>query len=242
MASALVCSFGLVQGAWADPITACGDPNTGCFDGAVIPFPGFPDDQHWGMSAEQAASLGRPIVQLEIWQASGLISVSGDFLETTPIQAIPQPFTWTSTWTIESLDSAAIGMIANPYLLFRTATNHDEVLGQMTSYDELGVGVTITGSQSDWVVVEGNADGTAVYYLGISLGDLFELAGATTLIDVAYYLDDPNIFTVPGTEDRIVPLPRLEIAIAGTLVPEPGTGLLVGLGLVLLGGARRRLH
>jgi hypothetical protein len=236
----LVCSLGLAQGTWADPITACDDPNTGCFDGAVIPTESFPDDQHWGMSAEQAASLGVPIVQLNIWSAESLIDVTGNFLEITPIDEVEVPFTHTSEWGIESLDSGAIGMIEDAYLLFLTATNKTGLVYE-TSYDETEVGVTMTGSTSDWVVVEGDANGTQVYFLGISLGDLFEQAGATTLIDVAYYLDNPETFPLSeGLE--IVVLPRLEIAIAGTLVPEPGTGLLLGLGLVLIGATRRRLQ
>jgi hypothetical protein len=60
---------------------------------------------------------------------------------------------------------------------------------------------------------------------------------------VNYFLLDAfpdNAF--PQGLDTLVALPQLELLVAFNMVPEPGTGVLLGMGLIALGGARRRLH
>jgi hypothetical protein len=160
-----------------------------------------------------------------------------------PTEQAVDPFAITSTWTIESLLS--IPVIGDPYLLFATAMNRSIFVNgqlEMTSYNAAEVGLTVDANDG-WAIVRGDAGGTTVYYVGISLGNLLASVNATTMVDVNYFLLDAfpdNAF--PQGLDTLVALPQLELLVAFNMVPEPGTGLLLGMGLIALGGARRRLH
>lgn len=228
-ATLLLTTTVVATSAWADPVTVF-------FDG--------PSNE--GMSEASALASGLTILDLDTFAALGVIAVTdqdgADGVVIPPEEAI-DPFAITSTWTIESLLS--ISVIGDPYLLFATAMNRSIFVNgqlEMTSYNAAEVGLTVDANDG-WAIVQGDAGGTTVYYVGISLGNLLASVNASTLVNVNYYLLDAfpdNAF--PQGLDTLVALPQLDLLVAFNLVPEPGTGLLLGLGLIALGGARRRLN
>ena len=97
-----------------------------------------------------------------------------------------------------------------------------------------------------WVIVQSeDAQSSPYYYVGIPL-DFSNLGGdcggvmlvaSQACVDVTYFLEDPdNQVFANGAQDVLV-LPELQILMA--VVPEPGTGLLLGLGLIGLAAKRR---
>jgi hypothetical protein len=229
-------TFLCASSAWADPVTVF-------FDGV----------NHEGMSEQSALDSGLQILTGDTFAALGVIDVTSqvgaDGVVVPPADAT-NPFAITSAWTIESLMSVSV--IGNPYLLFATAEDRtltfdpsDPSDDFTTSYNPSEVGLTVDASDG-WAIVQGESGGQAVYYVGISLGDLLDAVGSTTVVDVNYFLLqafpdnavlDPND---PDMLDEILALPQLDLLVAFNVVPEPGTGLLVGLGLLGLAGSRHR--
>jgi hypothetical protein len=233
----------LVLGTFVWASTAWADPVTLFFDGV----------NNEGTSETSALSSGLDILDLDTFAALGVIDVTSqvgaDGVVIPPEQAI-DPFAITSAWTIESLLSVPV--IGDPYLLFATAENRDFTFDNgtpdpgddvtfTTSYNPAEVGLTVDASDG-WAIVQGESGGQTVYYVGISLGNLLEAVGSSTVFDVNYFLLDAfpdNAFPHPNGLDQVVALPQLDLLVAFNVVPEPGTGLLVGLGLLGLAGSRR---
>lgn len=225
---------------WAS--AAWGNPVNVFFDG-----PG-----NEGMSEEDALASGLQILTGDTFAAEGVIDVTGQSLDGVDITGQPQvnPYAETSTWTIENLLGTSV--LGTTYLLFATASDHDSF---PTSYDPAEVGLTVDADDG-WAIVQGESGGQTVYYVGISLGNLLETVGSSTTIDVNYYLleafpmnvfpdpddpDFPNCIEDPNLVcDEILALPKLHLLVAFNVVPEPGTGLLLAMGLVGLGVTRRR--
>jgi hypothetical protein len=206
-----------------------------------------------GASEASALSSGLDILDLDTFAALGVIDVTSqvgaDGVVIPPEQAI-DPFDISSAWTIESLLS--ISVIGDPYLLFATAENRDFTFDNgtpspsddvtfTTSYNPGEVGLRVDANDG-WAIVRGSSGGQTVYYVGISLGNLLEAVGSTKTFDVNYYLLDAfpdNAFPHPNGLDQVVALPQLDLLVAFNVVPEPGTGLLLAMGLIGLARLRR---
>lgn len=209
-------------------------------DAVTLFFDGTVDGEISGISEASALSSGLDILTLPTFSSSGVIDVIDQTADGTVIGPIgtevPDPFEVTSTWTVESLmQTSAVGDLL---LLFAAPLNVtvDTNSGmQSTMYDlATEVGLSVDAAEG-WVIVRDVSGSETAYYVGITLGNLLESLGATTMIDVNYHLIGPDQFPIGG--DAVVPLPMMMLRVAQ--VPEPGTGLLLGLGLLGLGVKRR---
>lgn len=180
----------------------------------------------------------------------------------------PGPITVTSQWIIEA-DPGFITALAgrDVYLMFAQALNapvvgrtgtlgttnydtdfSDDLLGTDTMPDD-NAGIVID-PDTGWIVVQAtdNPGGvpTVFSYVGVLLDFTqtgVDCGGQSLLplqacVGVSYFIENPNDNLFPEGQDAILGLPELQILMA--VVPEPGTGSLLALGLVGLAAARRR--
>ncbi len=181
----------------------------------------------------------------------------------------PGPITVTSQWIIEAQPGFITALAGrNVYLMFAQALNAPvigrtgNVLGT-TNYDtdfsddlagtdpnpDDNAGIVID-ADTGWIVVQATDDPNGFpevfSYPGVLL-DFSQtgmdcggqsLAAEQACVAVQYFIENPNDNLFPEGQDAILGLPELQILMA--VVPEPGTGSLVALGLVGLAARRRR--
>lgn len=204
------------------------------FDGPVQ------SDQHFGLSAAGAAAAqlaGVAVVAPEMRSAGGDVEIVDQQLEaqSLTLNDLVAPFTATSTWTAENTSDTNISDIV--YLVFTTAGGRliDLSTGPvMADYDETQVGLRIDPA-TGWVLLQTSTQALgALYYPAIPLGPL--APGQQKQFDVNYVLN--QLLSFPDGDTTYVPLPQLRIAIV--VVPEPGTALLLGAGLLGLAFRARK--
>ena len=181
----------------------------------------------------------------------------------------PGPITVTSQWVIQA-EPGFLGAVGGEqvYLMFAQQLNAP-VLGTggaqlgVTNYDTdftddlLGTDAMpddnaglVIDADTGWIVVQATDDvnqvPTVFSYVGVPL-DFSQtgadcggqsLAAEQACVAVTYFLENPNDNLFPEGQDVILGLPEFQILMA--VVPEPGTGSLLALGLVALAAGRRR--
>jgi hypothetical protein len=205
------------------------------FDGPTL------SGQHYGLSETSktaAQSAGISIITPTMFSVNGVIDIVDQDLGSLVLDSVPSaPFETTSVWTAKNvLGSNLDGTV---YLVFTTADPREVVLpggNQIADHDESQVGLRIDAADG-WVLLQTSAAGLgSLYYPAVALGSL--LANQEKQLDVRYVLN--QILSFESGAQTLVPLPKLRIAMAFVPIPEPGTALLLGAGLIGLATRARK--
>jgi hypothetical protein len=188
-----------------------------------------------------SATLGIPIVSPPLFAlASGNLEPSAlDFDQTTDLMPFPPSATGPNraqwSWTIRNVSS--VDLIGNPYYLFTsidpTFVDQD---GNTVDYTGTPISMTLDPSLDPWVIVQAiDGSSQSFFYPAVDLGSLPVGADADPFL-MQLLIEGPLVQTGPS---RYV-LPRLNAGMAFTPIPEPGSAILLILGLAGLGAVRRR--
>jgi len=202
---------------------------------------------NFGVSEAQAlnlqSSFGVPIVQSfdYIGSASGLLAVTQSLQSFTPSPPTSTTNRATSAWTAQNV--SGMDLLGASYLIFTSSTPFVKN-GVTVDYIDSNIGITID-SALGWVLVKAPAGNDDFYYPALlldrsasgPLAGVF-LNGQIESLVIDYVVKQALIDTPIGSGDYELPL--LNIGLAYAAVPEPGTAVLVSLGLV--GIAIRRRH
>ena len=200
--------------------------------GVVFDGPTNASGQHYGLSASsataaQAAGVG--IVTPPMYDPDGVLSIVDQDLQSVSLEPgdLVTPFEIRSRWTAQSELDLSNDIV---YLVFTTVDPRTFTIGSETmdvNYDEEKVGLRIDPA-SGWVLLRTSAASLGtLYYPAIPLGPL--ALAQQKQVDVNYYLEQLISFDSDGK--TYLPLPKLHIQVAITPIPEPGTALLLALGL-----------
>jgi len=144
----------------------------------------------------------------------------------------------TSNWEVENVSGSAL--TGATYLLF-THTDPYSVGSTTIDYPDEKVGIKID-KDLGWVIIKARAQGIDYYYPALLLdrSAANALAGNIAVgqrVSAAInYVVTQSLIRAGGNYQ----LPELQLGFAQVVVPEPGTALLLGLGLTLLAGRRAR--
>lgn len=187
--------------------------------------------KHFGVSASSAQTSGIPIMSAPLFNASGNLKVTKQELNSLSLNRneLDTPFEVTSDWTTKAQRNLKGSQV---FLVFTGIDPRNVKIGGKpvpVNYDSTQVGLRLDSSKG-WVLMRVNDQqlGT-VYYPAIRIGPLKD--GKTKGVDVPYYLEQIERFDRKKGNTTLVPLPKLSIAVALVPIPEPGTALLLAVGL-----------
>lgn len=198
----------------------------------------FDGPSGWGVSAASAEGSGVPFVYPEVvGSASGVLGVSQelqgvyDYDDIVAFLLNESGNEATSMWTVEN--ESGDDLPEETYLFLATAVLFPYGGGDV-EYDDENVGLTIDPLDG-WVFVRTSTEpGQGYYYPAIKIGPLG--AGAEAVFAVNYVVNQP--IQLVGLNELV--LPQLAAGMAFTTIPEPATGILLGVGLALLAVSHRR--
>jgi hypothetical protein len=188
--------------------------------------------KHWGISASSASAAqaaGIPVMNAPISEVSGNLDIVNQDLGSVTLTKddLVTPFQVTSHWTAESEQNFANSVV---WLVFTSIDPRTFTLGGQekdVNYDPTQVGLRVDSS-AGWVLLQTSAPSLGtIYYPAVRLGPLaFQ---EREVVNVPYFLQ--QLITFDSNGSKVLPLPKLRIAIGLTPIPEPTTALLLVAGL-----------
>jgi hypothetical protein len=207
---------------------------------AVFNGPADAGGQNFGLSAGSAAAAqgaGVPLVVTDIFTIGGVLEVIDQGLSSSHPNDLDLPLEVDSTWTIES--DFANPLVGSVYLVFTTTDPRSVMVNgvlQTIEYEDSLAGLVLDPAQGWTLIQESDPLLGTLFYPAIDLGSLNP--GQQKSFDLRYHLE--QLISFPDGNETLVPLPSLRLAVAFVAVPEPGTALLVALGLAGLAARARQ--
>lgn len=251
------------------PITFNGPLVDGENRGVATPAPNVPILDIDVYSVVAPAGSGLPDrIEVVSQSASGMVVGSGSLLDVTSHWVVQDNYGAFPAPVYLVFSTAVNRQITTQDGTFDTDWVLDFDVGDGLDPDESRAGLVIDPApiidpngvlppQQGWRYIESEIDDNGqplpVTYVGIRLdfdstgaecgtdpasGQPVILADSQACVAVRYFLDNPEFNLFPDGPDQILGLPELKILMG--VVPEPGTGSLLALGLVALAAQRRR--
>ncbi|MEZ4333226.1 MAG: PEP-CTERM sorting domain-containing protein [Myxococcota bacterium] len=194
-------------------------------------------------SASAAQSAGVTIIDNQdlLTQVGGYLSVTLPPASTLVVSPNPPTSSLnrvTSNWAIQNVSGE--DMTGANFLLF-TNTKPYAVGSTTVDYPDDEVGLQIDGALG-WYIIKATASGVDYYYPALLLDRTAQdilagnvTAGASVSAAIQYVVKQALVKV--GNDYQ---LPKLNLGFARVVIPEPGTALLLGVGLSLLAARRSR--
>ena len=195
-----------------------------------------------GTSQADALASGISIIPSALSSLSLLgdhdLSVVNDFSMGVGNQSVPMPLVAVSDWSLTN--DGGTGNVTLVVVSFSDTVVEIAGVSEKIQYASDTVGLDVTDA---WSFLEIDRSSIIdpqldpVYLFALDLGVV--ASGATVDFGMPYYLSNPRSYI--GSAGFNVVLPRLEVMTVFVPIPEPGSGLLLGLGIIALACKGRKM-